>query len=313
MLLICAKFIFAFGVFQIAKGQEAGGWDYETARGSLDPQHWYLKFEHCNGVRQSPVAVDCAHVHTDATLTPLTFVNYDKPIDNLLLHNDGHTIKIDVPADADMHIRSAGLPASYRLTQFHFHWGTTTKGGSEHKIFGWRWPLEMHLVHVDEDIPADQLTIDKNGMVVVSVLFDFPAWDGVRPMDAIDRLTTAIHQVIEEDQNITISNFVIGDLVPLDSNENYLRYGGSLTTPPCAEVVEWFILTRVMAVTPDILNRFRSTRQKIHSLQENTENDGNEVNISENDRPLQPLNERPIRLMGDLGDLPKCDPFPTPL
>jgi len=301
------QLFFIFAVFQTVFGEEEGNWDYEKRRGGLDPSHWYLKYEHCNGSRQSPISIDCDHIQRDDSMQPLTFFNYDKPIKGLLLHNDGHTIKIDVPANADVHLRSASLPASYRLSQFHFHWGTATKGGSEHKINGKRLPLEMHLVHVDEDIPADQTTIDKNGMVVVSILFDYPIDDG-QSMDAIDSLTQTIANVNKEGQNVTLPDFTIGDLLPQGCTLNYLRYGGSLTTPPCAEVVEWFILTKTMAVKEHMLRRFRSTRQKIHSLDGNEGGDGDDVNIKENDRPLQPANDRPIRLLGDLGDLrtPTC-------
>jgi len=293
-------------MIHIVFGQGEGVWDYSKARGSLEPQHWYLKYEHCNGSRQSPISIDCAHINPDSKLEHLHFINYDQPVSNLLLHNDGHTIKIDVPQDAGLRLRSGCLPASYRLSQFHFHWGTSKQGGSEHKLMNKRWPLEMHLVHVDEEIPVDQQTIDKNGMVVVSILFDYPRdADDDKDRLALDWLTHKISQTKEENQNVTLPPFIIGNLIHPHAHKHYLRYGGSLTTPPCAEVVEWFISTRTMVVTHEMLKRFRSTRQKIHARDQTA--DGDEVNIEENDRPLQPANDRPIRLWGTMGDLPSCD------
>lgn len=116
-----------------------------------------------------------------------------EPIFNLSI-----LVKIDVPAAAGLRLRSPSLPAPYRLTQFHFHWGTGTQGGSEHTINKKRWPLEMHLVHVDEDIPADQTTIDKNGMVVVSILFDYKNPRNNAPTEALETLTALVPKIGKE-------------------------------------------------------------------------------------------------------------------
>jgi len=168
----------------------------------------------------------------------------------------------------------------------------------------------MHLVHVDENIPASQTTIDSKGLVVVSVLFDNKNAQNRAPIDAIETISKYVPRVANEGANITIADFVLGHFLPDNYTSNYLRYSGSLTTPPCAEVVEWHILTRTMAVTPTQLSRFRSTRQRIHSLSFNL--NAKEVKINENDRPLQPLNDRPVRLMGDLGtSIPRCQAYCT--
>jgi len=275
----------------------------------MDPKHWYLDYEVCNGKRQSPVNIDCQHITCDATLTPLTFTNYNVPVVGLL-HNDGHTIKIDIPASANMLLTSPGLPAPYRLSQFHFHWGTIFQGGSEHTINGKRWPLEMHMVHVDINIPANQTTINPNGMVVVSTLFDHKGLFDKTNTDAIETISQYAEKVVLEGDQVNLTNFIISTLFPDGYTNNYLRYSGSLTTPPCAEVVEWFILAKNKVVTPTQLARFRSTRQRIHSLAPYNDN-GKEIDIRENDRPLQPLNNRPIRLMGTLGtNIPKCNKVP---
>jgi len=305
MSIIGIFFVFV----QIARGAgaESAVWDYTDKRGQLDPQHWYLNYEVCNGTRQSPINIDCTHIYDDQNLKPLTFQNYDKPVQGLLMHNDGHTIKIDVPATAGLRLLSDSLPAPYRLSQFHFHWGTLLKGGSEHTIKNKRWPLEMHLVHVNENIPANQTTIDKNGIVVVSVLFDHKnLQNSKQPTDLIEFLSTSASKVINEGNQTTLPDLVIGNILPENHTDNYLRYSGSLTTPPCAEVVEWIILTRTMTTTLAYMTQFRRTKQRLHDGSVGVIND-KEVDIKENDRPLQPLNARPIRLMGDLGtSIPKC-------
>lgn len=64
-------------------------------------------------------------------------------------------------------IRSSSLPATYRLLQFHLHWP------SEHTINGYSFPLELHLVHANEDLPEDELYNNDQGLVVVAVIFEF--------------------------------------------------------------------------------------------------------------------------------------------
>ena len=39
------------------------------------------------------------------------------------------------------------LDGSYKLAQFHFHWGSSDAPGSEHLINGERYFAEIHLVH----------------------------------------------------------------------------------------------------------------------------------------------------------------------
>ena len=44
------------------------------------------------------------------------------------------------------------LAKHYQLLQLHFHWGSSERQGSEHTVDGQRFPMEMHLVHLAEDI-----------------------------------------------------------------------------------------------------------------------------------------------------------------
>jgi len=40
-------------------------------------------------------------------------------------------------------ISGSGLPNAYYLEQFHFHWGTKDSVGSEHKVDGHAYPMEV--------------------------------------------------------------------------------------------------------------------------------------------------------------------------
>jgi len=46
-------------------------------------------------------------------------------------------------SDADWSLSGGNLTDSFRLEQFHFHWGSHSKVGSEHTIDLQRYPLEV--------------------------------------------------------------------------------------------------------------------------------------------------------------------------
>jgi carbonic anhydrase len=64
------------------------------------------------------------------------------------------------------------------------------------------------------------------------------------------------------------------DLVP--PGHGYYTYLGSLTTPPCTEIVTWYILKAPMSVSPQQIQTFKKY-------------------YSDNARPVQPLNGRKVQ------------------
>ena len=61
------------------------------------------------------------------------------------------------------------------------------------------------------------------------------------------------------------------DLLP--HNTGYYRYMGSLTTPPCSEGVNWFVMREAVSISPAQIERFAAA-------------------VGENARPVQPVNQR---------------------
>ena len=66
-----------------------------------------------------------------------------------------------------------------------------------------------------------------------------------------------------------------GTLLP--EGRGYFRYQGSLTTPPCSEVVSWVVMTESISVSQAQIDAFAA----LYPM---------------NARPVQPLNDREIRL-----------------
>jgi carbonic anhydrase len=84
-------------------------------------------------------------------------------------------------------------------------------------------------------------------------------------------------------------------------NRSYIRYLGSLTTPPCSEEVVWTLMSTPLAVHPEQLNalrRLRATKEAgAHKILKST------LPINNNFRPLQLLNGRNVNYFHDGGGL----------
>ena len=54
------------------------------------------------------------------------------------------SVEIDLKGN-DLTLSGGGLPGNYKAQQFHFHWGSEDKRGSEHNINGLQYPMEVNL------------------------------------------------------------------------------------------------------------------------------------------------------------------------
>ena len=52
-----------------------------------------------------------------------------------------HAAQVNI--NGNMTVTGGGLPSTYRVAQFHFHWGNTSSKGSEHTVNGAAAPLEV--------------------------------------------------------------------------------------------------------------------------------------------------------------------------
>ena len=52
--------------------------------------------------------------------------------------NNGHSVQFTLDDPGEQTVSGGPLNATYALTQFHFHWGSTDDQGSEHTIDGKR-------------------------------------------------------------------------------------------------------------------------------------------------------------------------------
>jgi carbonic anhydrase len=200
-------------------------WSYEgtadgPARwGELDPANRVCSA----GVQQSPIDIGET---VKAQLPPLK-LTWARTPDTIV--NNGHTIQLNMGEGSTL---SVGGGAGYRLVQFHFH------RPSEHTINGASFPMEAHFVHQNA----------AGSLAVVGVLMT-----GGRPNKTFNNLVLSMPNragpPVKADPKIDPNAL-------LPSKRSYYRYSGSLTTPPCSETVDWYLLTEPVQVADADINSF---------------------------------------------------------
>jgi carbonic anhydrase len=208
------------------------------------PEHWgelSSTYSACRaGLQQSPIDLH------DAIRADLGKVVINYKAIPLAILNNGHTIQVN--AASGNSIELDGEP--FKLLQFHFH------HPSEHTVENRPYPMELHFVHAN----------DKGELAVLGVFLQegeenavlSPVWKAI-PVQKAELETVASVQVD------------IAQLLP--SDRKIFRYFGSLTTPPCSEIVKWVVFQEPIPVSTAQVAQFKA----IFPL---------------NARPVQPLERR---------------------
>lgn len=221
-------------------------WGYT---GSAGPVKWgsiSTEYALCkSGKRQSPVNIRYGE---PAELYSLRFQYQSVP---LRVVNNGHTLQANydtVKTEDTVSIDGKSYPVHtkplynstlmlgdvpYKLLQFHFH------TPSEHARKGERYAMEVHLVHKNAS----------GNLAVVGVLLKRGAQNPIlqkilnNASDQLNKVNTV--------KNVSVN---AADLLPND--HQVFHYSGSLTTPPCSENVNWFVMKTAIEVSDSQVDRF---------------------------------------------------------
>lgn len=208
-----------------ARAAEGAHWTYEGHGG---PQEWgslEKGFAACSvGSQQSPINLEGA-VRAETEGPVLAW----KPL-ALKVVNNGHTIQADVTGGG----ATATLGGrTYTLRQFHFH------APSEHTVDGRHTAMEAHFVH---DAP-------EGGLLVVGV-FMAPG--------AANAAFSSVMAAAPRSQGEKVLAAPLDPAALLPAARGAYRYEGSLTTPPCSEIVDWNVLAGPVEVAQADIDAFRA-------------------------------------------------------
>ena len=220
------------------------------------------------GKRQSPINIIPADVQENSSLLPNLIFNGWDGTTNGTLSNTSHSIQFDPKTKSVTTVNHKG---TYTLQQFHFHWGEGQCNGSEHRIEGSQCDAEIHFVHHKQGVAMGSMSSDS--LTVIAVLGKA---DDAAPFTGIWQqlvVPTAYKG------SFGISGLHYSDLLP--SKRDYYYYEGSLTTPLCNEIVQWFVLKEPIRIPTVYLQTLRSIQENAHGHP-----------LTHNVRDVQPLNGR---------------------
>lgn len=141
----------------------------------------------------------------------------------------------------------------FKLRDIHFHWAERRDNGSEHAIDGVRAAMEMHLVHIRQGVNQSDLGLISDSVAVIAVLIDAKRKSSADFNPIVSALTSI--NMTDEPREIEYKN--IYDLLPSTLN-TFWTYSGSLTTPPCYEVVNWVVMSDRLYMSSKQIEEFRN-------------------------------------------------------
>jgi len=279
-------FIIALAIYGIQLPVQAATVERESAVvwSYNDPSSWKASYEHCGGLKQSPIDLKDAKVFDTGEIKLECF---DRLIPGNITNN-GHTLEFELGASSTVQpfIFGGRLHEDrFDFVQMHWHWGSTSDKGSEHTVEGRRFPMEIHLVHKNTKYDTlDAALSKKDGLAVLGSFYEVGKEDNPY-LEKIIEISSYIKEAGGSlGANVTLANFLPA------TTRDYFFYEGSLTTPGCNEAVLWTNFLMTNTISERQLKKFRSL----------LDYDGD--SIADNFRPTQPLNSRELFVTARSGD-----------
>jgi len=160
------------------------------------------------------------------------FAKY-QPIEGFKFEHDGHSILADFAFQGYGGMTYRGKWYSLQSMKFHVH--------SEHTFKGARFPAEIQLVHQKDDT---------GGMTIIALPVDLGKADPI--LDALlkTEMPKKKGSVVHRHGPLNVNALV--------KDKEFFVYEGSLTVPPCSEIVDWFVLRKPMTMSEEQLTVLRN-------------------------------------------------------
>uniref|UniRef100_K3WJL8 Carbonic anhydrase n=1 Tax=Globisporangium ultimum (strain ATCC 200006 / CBS 805.95 / DAOM BR144) TaxID=431595 RepID=K3WJL8_GLOUD len=245
----------------VAEGEKSYGYK-ENDASMYGPSQWAAQYPtSCAGKRQSPINI--------ASKTSLTKGSRKQP---LQFAGSCSSYKMTQTEDSYKGTVQGGSctlaanGASYSMSQFHIH------APSEHTVNGKVYDGEVHFVHSNAD---------GSKLLVVGAFLEKKSKGKTDPWVAsVFNAANRVNSTASVDVSLESYSKV---LLSAASKGREFNYPGSLTTPTCSEIVDWWVLEQPLQVSSADFVKFQANLKKLHA----TDN-------GRNARPTQPLNGRTI-------------------
>uniref|UniRef100_A0A182QLY7 carbonic anhydrase n=1 Tax=Anopheles farauti TaxID=69004 RepID=A0A182QLY7_9DIPT len=248
---------------------------YDGAKG---PSHWGEQYNSCTGKHQSPININSLDVKK-VNLPPLVFQGFDVAPRETNLTNNGHTVVVTMESEVTPTVTGGPLKGVYEYSQLHFHWGDNDTFGSEDMIDNHRFPMELHIVFFKQEYKNARTALNHpDGLTVLAFFYEIAPIDNPMYTEFIELLgnVTGSHLSARFDTPPSLKDLLAEDLL------HYYTYDGSLTTPPCSEVVTWIDFKEPILLSHAQVQAFRALEdEEGHPL-------------THNFRPVQPIGDRVV-------------------
>lgn len=199
-------------------------WAYEGPGGPAEWGRLSHDFAACEaGREQSPIDI------RNAIPARLPAVAIDYRAQPLEVVNNGHTVQVNLKPGSSIDLEGQ----RYELLQYHFH------TPSEHAVDGRKAPLELHLVH-------------KGAAGDIAVLGVMMVPGAASPV--VEAVWNAVPAAAGPAREVAGVSLDPAELLP--AGRDYFRYEGSLTTPPCSEIVHWVTFKQPVTVSQGQIDAF---------------------------------------------------------
>ncbi|XP_066984710.1 carbonic anhydrase 2-like [Macrobrachium rosenbergii] len=250
-------------------------WSYYGVKG---PSRWSQTFPTCGGKNQSPVDIDTSRALGEFPWKLLGLHGFNETPPSMGLTNNGKFVILKTRHQPYAMGGNLPLNQKYLLEGIVFHWGPTDYAGSEHAVNGRSYAAEIQLVHYNSKYGRYQLALNKtDGVAIFSIFLDISARDNL----FLDPVILGLRNIRSSGISTDIIPFPIKNLLPQNYNEFY-RYVGSTSFPPCEEGIIWTIFKNTISISSRQLDEFRFLE------------DPDGLMITKNVRPIQALNGRTV-------------------
>ncbi|CAJ0931919.1 unnamed protein product, partial [Mesorhabditis belari] len=201
------------------------------------------------GKRQSPIDIVSKNVKIDAKLRKNGGLRIDAKNCHFNLSITECGWRADVDEGTSVALLAPHLIGDFSLEQFHAHWSSDSKCGSEHTVDGKSFAAELHFVFWATKYESfAEAAQQSDGLAVVGVFIE-------ESNKSIPKLfANSIQEAREAGKPIAFS-LDLGKLLP--SRSTFCTYPGSLTTCPYSESVTWNLFKEAIRISKQELGIWR--------------------------------------------------------
>lgn len=192
---------------------------------------WKKKHEHCRGQHQSPIAINSRRA-IPTHIPAIEFIYYHNLLPGpLKIVNDGHSVSLLISKPQNFtkfpYIFGGKLKHEFELVGLHFHWGDKNNRGAEHVLNDIRYPLEMHIIHINRKYSTVQEALThKDGLTVLAFFYQIKETEGGE-INSIAKHLTKLDGALDKMQTLQYT-FTLSSLIGNINTERYYTYRGKM-------------------------------------------------------------------------------------